>query len=104
MGLFNRQTKHYVFDHKPIYYNPKKEQREKRFQSIRKELGVDEKTETPENFKAEVNFRSGGRIGRTKRDKSSTVRLLAILVILAVFSYFFLYTDVFEKMTQYFVS
>ncbi len=93
---------HYVFDYKPIYYDPQKEKREKRFQKIRKELGVDEDgNELP--YKADISFRNA-KIDRKIRGRSSTVRLLAILIILSVSIYFFLYTDVFEKFAQYFVK
>ena len=93
---------HYVFDYKPIYYDPRKEKREKRFQNIRKELGIDEKGEELP-YKADISFRSA-KIDRKVRGRNSTVRLLTIFIILSVSVYFFLYTDIFEKFAQYFVK
>lgn len=105
MGLFSKQTSHYVFDYKPIYYDPKKESREKRFKNIRAELGIKETEEKLHpNYKADINFRDTARFNRNRRDRNSTVRLLAILVILGVTTYIFLYTDVFDKITNFFVS
>lgn len=104
MGLFSKQSSHYVFDYKPIYYDPKKESREKRFKKIRKELGIKEEEVDKDSYQADINFRDAARFNRRRRDRNSTVRLLAILVILAVLTYFFLYTEIFETITNYFVK
>ncbi len=96
MGFFFKQRGHYVFDYKPMYYDPKKEDREKREQRIRKELGITEEAKTPENYKASFDFRRNS-ITRTRRDNSSTLRLLIILALLIVLSYMFLYSDTLSK-------
>lgn len=104
MGLFFKLPKHYVFDYKPIYYDPKKEEREKRFRKIRKQMGVKDENDDKHEYKADIDFRRAGKIGRTKTDKSSTIRLLVILVFLVVFFYIFLFTDIFDLFASYFMK
>lgn len=89
---------HYVFDYKPIYYDPRKESREKRLRSIKKEMGI-EVEEVKEEHKPSFDFRKAS-ITRARKDNSSTVRMLVILIILSVFAYIFLYTDLVEKFTN----
>lgn len=101
MGLFFKKTKnYYVFDYKPIYYDQKKDDREKRFKEIRKDLGIIDENDTniEGNYKANISFRN--RIGRSRKDNSSTVRLLIILTLLVVCAYLFLYTDVFNMIAR----
>lgn len=97
MSAFFKLPKHYVFDYKPLYYDPKKEERKERFSKIRKELGVEQ--ENLKERKTVIKFNR--RIGQAKRDRTSTVRFLVILVLLSVLAYLFLFTDIVEMMTNY---
>ncbi len=99
MGFFFKQRGHYVFDYKPMYYDPRKEDREKREKRIKKELGIVDAEKTPENYKASFDFRRNS-ITRARRDKSSTLRLLIILFLLIIIAYIFLFTDVFLQFSN----
>ena len=97
MAGFFKHRGHYVFDYKPIYYDPRKEDREKRFKKIKKEMGLE--VEDNKEHKASFDFRRTS-ITRTRRDRSSSIRLIVILIFLTIFAYIFLYTDLIEKFTN----
>lgn len=96
MGLF-KLPGHYVFDYKPIFYDPKKEEREKRLERIKKELGVEDDIKL--NSKPKINFRSSS-IQRRRKERTSTVRFLVILVLLMIMVYLFLFTSVLDKLLE----
>ena len=91
---FFRLPGHYVFDYKPIYYDPEKEKREKRIQRIKKELGIE--TPIDENYKPDINFRRTS-ISRKRRERSALTRFLIILTFLALMFYILLFTNYFDS-------
>jgi len=92
------------FDHKPIYWDPHKEEMEKRLQRIKRELGQSEPL-TPEESKEEYNeeiknaFHEGtshlkrskekGNNPRTREYKN--VKLILALVVLAVILWYLMH-------------
>ncbi|MBN2893796.1 MAG: hypothetical protein JXL97_18140 [Bacteroidales bacterium] len=99
MALFFKQRGHYVFDYKPIYYDPKKEDRNKRLERIKSELGIKDDETVDSEYKPSFNFRKTS-ITRERRERTSTIRLLVILAFLVIFAYIFLYTDLIEKISN----
>ena len=97
MAGFFKHRGHYVFDYKPIFYNPRKEDREKRLKSIKKEMGIE--VEDSKTHNVAFDFKRSS-ITRARRDRASSVRLIVILIFLSVFAYIFLYTDLIEKFTN----
>jgi hypothetical protein len=94
MALFSfyNTRKPRQFTHRPIYWDPKKEEMELRKQRIRRELGLEE---TPENYKPQIKGKiieqsshlrrsviNRGEDVRTRTYKN--VRLIAICVFLIV--------------------
>ncbi len=102
MGLFFKQRGHYVFDYKPIFYDPRKEDRLKRLNAIKKELGIEEDETEQKDYKPSFNFRRTS-ISRARRNSASNIRLIVIMIMLAVMAYFFFFTDIFEKFAKYFL-
>lgn len=97
MAGFFKHRGHYVFDYKPIFYDPRREDREKRLNNIKKEMGLEDDENKKSN--ASFDFRRTS-ISRARKDKSSSVRLIVILIFLSIFAYIFLYTDLIEKFTS----
>ncbi len=92
MALFKLPA-HYVFDYKPIYYDPRKEDREKRLKRIKKELGIE--IENEERLKPSFDFKRPG-IYRKRKERTSTIRLVIILSFLMLLVYVFLFTNYFD--------
>ncbi len=90
MALF-KLPEHYVFDYKPIYYDPKKEEREKRLRQIKQELGI-ENEKNDFKFKRDISFRDKS-IYHRKRDRSAIIRLGVIMGFLFLLAYLILYTN-----------
>ena len=91
---FFRLPGHYVFDYKPLYYDPEKEKRQKRVERIKKELGIE--TSIEENYKPDINFRRTS-IVRKRRDRSALTRFIIILTFLALMFYILLFTSYFDR-------
>ena len=98
MGIlsFYNTRKPRQFEHKPIYWDPRKEEMEKRIQKVKRELGVLEVDEN--NYKSEIkgSFVEGTRHLRKSRMKGNDARSLryknarlgAILIFLAILFYY----------------
>jgi len=84
---------HYVFDYKPMYYDPKKEEREKRVKRIKNELGVEVDKEY--KYKPSFDFKRPA-IYRKRKQRTSTIRLVAILAFMMIVVYVFLFTNYFD--------
>lgn len=99
MANFFEKPKHRVFNVRPVFWNPEKEERKEREKRVKSKLGLNEDDEryVPNikgKFKAEMQDRMGVRqAGR----RNSTVRLFFILVILLLAAYYiiFKYVDIF---------
>lgn len=100
MALF-KLPGHYVFDYKPLYYDPKKEDRVKRINRIKKELGIE--IENDKVLKPALSFNRPG-IYRKKKEVASFVRLIMILSILTLIVVLLLFTNYLEKITEFLVK
>lgn len=96
MGLFNFSTpKVRAFDHKPIYWDPVKEEQQEREKRIRAELGLAEGDFSRSGIESRIkgSMRKGntGMFDlKSRANRSSNKRLLIIVVLLAALFYFLL--------------
>lgn len=89
---FFKPPSHYVFDYKPLYYDPRKEEREKKEKEYKKELGIEE---TEEEYKPDIKGQFKSRIHYKRHVRqTSNLRLILLLVFIGVVAYMFFYTDV----------
>jgi hypothetical protein len=101
MGLFSfyNMRKPRKFSHKPIYWDPRKEELDERIRKIEIEMGV--RQEDPQDYKPSIKGtfiegtthlrKSRARGDDTHSRESKTMRLLLILILLgAIFWFFFL--------------
>ncbi|MDR2121273.1 MAG: hypothetical protein LBP64_10450 [Tannerella sp.] len=84
------------FEHKPIYWDPRKEALEERIRKVKREMGVQE--ETPEDYKPSIKgtFIEGTthlKKSRVKGDDihNRTYRNMRLLLLLAVLAVVFWY-------------
>lgn len=98
MGLFFffNQRKPRGFNYKPIIYDPKKEESQKRDQRIKREMGEEIKNEEyiPDIKESLANQTQHVRRRRENPDKGSSstnIRLFIILAILMILAYFLFY-------------
>lgn len=99
MAKFFEKPKHRVYNVKPVFWDPEKEESIEREKRVKAKLGLNEDDERfipnlKGKFKAEMQDRLGARqAGR----RNSTVRLFFILVILLLAAYYivFKYVDIF---------
>jgi len=98
---FFKLPDHYVFDYKPLYYDPQKEKLQKRIENIKKELGIDEDKDANIRYKPDINFRRDG-IYRRRKDRNSLARFLVILTFLVLMAYFLFYTSYFDLLVRIF--
>ncbi len=82
------------FEHKPIYWDPRKEDLEKRTQRVKRELGIEE---IDENYKPDIKGKFVEGTSHLKKSqmkgddirnrKYKNIRLAVILVVLIVLFY-----------------
>ena len=100
MGLFSfyNMQKPRQFDHKPIYYNERKEKMEKRIHKIKMEMGLEE--QDPEKYKEAIrgSFIEGTTHLKKNRSRGDDVQSrtnksmrLVIILLLIAFAYWFFY-------------
>ncbi|MDR2791175.1 MAG: hypothetical protein LBB27_00305 [Tannerellaceae bacterium] len=100
MGVFSfyNMRKPRQFDHRPIYWDPKREEMQERVQRIRRELGMEEPLDS---YRPQIKGRFVEGTSHLKRDRArgndhrirtyKNARLVAILtILLALFWIFFL--------------
>lgn len=91
--IFTKVARHRVFQHDPIYYDEKKEERKEREHRIKEELGLlsDEEKETgyAERIKGGMRRRikSNYEVARSAKRRSN-LRLVIILIILMVIGFY----------------
>ena len=96
MGLFNFSTPNVrTFDHKPIYWDPIKEEQQEREKRIRAELGLADGDFSRSSIESRIkgSMRKGAKgmfDVKTKANRSSNKRLLIIVVLLSALFYFLL--------------
>lgn len=89
------------FDHKPIYWDPHKEELDKRIRKVKREMGMNDDEESIEEYKTEIKGsfvegtthlkRSQDRGDDSRSRSNRNVRLGVILAVLfVIFWYFFL--------------
>lgn len=93
---FMKTRKPRKFEHKPIYWDPKKEEMEERERRIKREMGIEEEDLT--NYKPQIkgSFREGtshlkkslDRGDNTDSRKYKNVRLVVILILLTLLGWF----------------
>ena len=97
---FFRLPNHYIFDYKPMYYDPEKEKREKREKTIKSELKIEDKNE---EYKANIKGQFKYRMSYKKHSrKASTIRLLIIIAFLGLITYFLFYSNIIDNLFKYF--
>ncbi len=96
---FFKLPSHYVFDYKPMFYDPKKERRETVRKQVRRELGLEN---DPHAYRYSIKFRHDSFYHRKIR-RSQNVRLLVILVLLVIIAYLILYSDLLESIFKSFM-
>ncbi len=86
---FTKLARHRVFQHDPIYYDEKKEQREERERRIKGELGLLDEEEKDKGYADRIKggmrrrIKSQYEVSRSAK-RSSNLRLIIILIILMV--------------------
>ena len=96
---FIKLPNYYIFDYKPMYYDPDKEKREERDKTIKQELGIDTgETEYKPNIKGK--FKHSIDYGR-QQGKISRIRLIIVLAFIAIMVYFLFFTDVLNKLFEF---
>ena len=84
---FFKINKHKQFNFTPRYYDPQKEDLEKRIKSIEQEMGVNEgEAYRPSIRKGQMTNYFRGK--KRKAQKQSNIRLIIILIVLFLISYF----------------
>ncbi len=92
---------HYIFDYKPMYYDAKKEEREKKEKQFKQELGL----ETKEEYKSDIKGQFKSRMSYSRRTKkTSNITLLFLIAFLGFVAYLFFYTDSLSIITEMFVK
>jgi hypothetical protein len=100
--LFPKQRKPKSFNFEPRYYNQRKEEREKRFRQIDREIGKENSGQSGSNSSgAFFNFHTSMR---HKAKNQSNIVLIILIVVFALFVYFFLVPGAFEKIVKIFVK
>lgn len=91
MRSFFRLPSYRVFDYQPIYYDPKKEDREKRLNQIKHEMGI-ERADYHVTMKGAFRKDKKAKINVARKQRRlSNLRILIILLALAAMAYYFLY-------------
>lgn len=92
MGLpsFFKIPSHSIFDYKPLYYDERKEERERRNELIKQEMGINS-TEMNE-YKPQIKGQIRRQIAQNRRHrKSSNLRLIVIIAALTFLAYYIFY-------------
>lgn len=101
---FIKTARHQTFNHNPIYYDPAKEERQKRSNRIKSEIGHEEKEEeetVEDRVKGKMRRKMKGHIEVVRTEKRrSNIRLLIILIGLMIVFYYLLNSSA-EWILQY---
>ena len=97
---FFKLPSHYVFDYKPMFYDPKKERRDTVRKEVRRELGLEQ---DPNAYRYSIKFRHDNFYHR-KIKHSQNVRLAVILVLLVLTGYLILYSDLLDSIFKSFLK
>jgi len=90
---FTKLARHRVFQHDPIYYDEKKEQREERERRIREELGLLNEDEKETGYAGRIKggmrrrIKSHYEVSRSEKRRSN-LRLVVILIILMILGFY----------------
>lgn len=103
--MFGFQKPQYKkFNHKPIYWDPEKEEREKREKRVKAELGLN--GDDDKEYKPSIEGKFREEFARRKKEKSYgqrnyTLRLFMILTMLLIAG-FYLYVKNSESILRFF--
>ncbi len=90
MGLFNffGDNEHRVFNYKPIYYDPKEEERKRRFGAVDGSMEREKKegTYVPGSY-IKGSFREGSRTRTPMRRTQTIIGIISLLLIVVVLWY-----------------
>lgn len=87
--IFTKVARHRVFQHDPIYFDPKKEERQERERRIKEELGLLSEEEKETGYADRIRggmrrrIKSNYEVSRSTRRRSN-LRLIVILIVLMV--------------------
>lgn len=89
---FLHTPKNKKFSFKPRYYNEQKEELEKRVEQIKREMGIDDISESGKPYVPNIKGQMRGYFKKNAEQKrKSTTRLVIILMVLFAIVYFLLY-------------
>ncbi len=106
MGIFFfKLPKHYVFDYKPLYYDEKKEERERRFKSIDRKLRQEKglPVDDEEEYRPDIRFRKYLSYHR-RSNISAVIRLVSVLSIAVIIYLLVVYSDLLTKFIGFLVQ
>ncbi|MCD4773536.1 MAG: hypothetical protein K8R41_09170 [Bacteroidales bacterium] len=96
--VFFKRSKPKAFEYKPLYYDKKKDDREKR----KRELGLDNSHDSSAMMKGELQRR--WRKGETNtKEKTSSMKFVIYLLIAIMSVYLIFFTDLVQKIVQIFI-
>lgn len=97
--IFFRRPKPRQFDYKPIYYDKKKEEKEKR----KRELGITNSDDQSEKLRSDIQRK--WRHERNKRKSgTSEIKTIIYLVIVALMIYLIFFTDFVNNFAKVFAN
>ncbi|PIE86385.1 MAG: hypothetical protein CSA05_00785 [Bacteroidia bacterium] len=89
--------KHNVFEYKPRYYDPDKEDLEERIAQAKREIGVYDENEKQSDRKRRIKGQMRRQYHQerlSRSNKQSNLRLILIIAVLGFLAYLVLYTNV----------
>ncbi len=89
MGLprFIKLPGHKQFNYSPRYWDPEKEEREKRIRQIKQEMGIKVPSDPNRTTIKRGSFRQASQKTKVRATRSSNIRLVIILAVLLVLAY-----------------
>lgn len=92
---FFKLPRNHRFEYRPLYWDPEKEEREKREQRIKRELGITDENDGEQSYGASIKGQFKRRLTRARPDavrqkRAANIRLVIILLFLAAGAYFLL--------------
>lgn len=98
MGIpqFFKVPRHRVFDYRPIYYNPKKEEFERRVENAKREAGIKSEDDEYQSMITRGSMRGYMQRQNRKAKRMSSIRLVVILFVLILIAYYILFEDAWE--------
>lgn len=96
VGSFFKLPQYNVFDYKPRFYDPDKEDRDERRKELRKIRGKAQVDSTEDGYKPGITIKGSFRPKMPRkayRSRNSTIRLFVIMAVLFFMAYILLVVD-----------